>query len=192
MDWPRSKEISLSCTFCLARAPYRSFYLDQYLRLCLTPYPSCYTEPHPSVLPHASPESVPEPYRSMLPRISPEGLPRLYPDTYPIRLTQPNYLTLILSRPDFCLSDSTRPPHSTSLPDWVTFHCPRLLTQPYPITFPGRVPFNWPYPKTSSSASQRDLGLFWSIMHQDCSDNPWSGPDNLICLIRDQICLTWA
>jgi hypothetical protein len=75
------REISLSCTFCLARPPYPSFYLDTcpdpYPRVCPIPYPSCLPESYPSVLSDASPESLPK------------HLPKLYPDTYPIRLTQP-------------------------------------------------------------------------------------------------------
>jgi hypothetical protein len=132
-------------------------YPDPYPKLCPTPYPShhpepypcCLPESYPSVLPDTSPESLPELYASMLPRISPKRLPELYPDTYPIRitrpyrsLTQPNYVTLNFFRPDFWLPDRIRPPYLTSLPNRVTLHYPRLFTQPYPITFPGRVPFN--------------------------------------------------
>jgi hypothetical protein len=70
-------------------------------------------------------------------------------------LTRPNYHT----RSDFCLLDGTRPPYTISLLGWVTPRCTQLLIWPYPITLPGRVPFNWPHPKTSSSASHLDLGI---------------------------------
>jgi hypothetical protein len=81
--------------------------------------------------------------------------------TYPAihSLTRPNYLTRSFSPSEFCLPNHTQPPYLTSLPGWVTLRCARLLTRPYPITLPGRVPFNWPHLKTSSWASHLDLGL---------------------------------
>jgi hypothetical protein len=177
--------------FCLAQPLHPSLYPDTYLDpypiLCPTPYLSRHLEPYPShlpesyptVLPNALLESLPEPYPSMSPKILPEHLLEFYPDTYPIRLTQPYPIAYpaelpypTFSRLDFCLPDRTRPPYLTSLPGRETLHCPRLLTQHYPVTFLGWIPFNWPYLKSSSSASHLDLGLFQPIMHQDCSDNP--------------------
>jgi hypothetical protein len=131
-------------------------------------------------LPQLHPSALPEPYpvasmftwpytfipsRITLPDSSPEWI-----STYPALhgRTRPNYLT----RSDFCLPNHTRPPYPTSLPGQVTLHCIRLLIQPYPITLPGWVPFNWSHPKTSSSASHLDLGLFWPIMHHDSLGNP--------------------
>jgi hypothetical protein len=86
--------------------------------------------------------------------------------SYPAELPYP-----IFSRSDFCLPYRTRPPYPTSLSNRVTLRCTRLLTRPHPITLPDRVPFNWPHPKTLSSVSHVDLGLFWPIMHQDSSGN---------------------
>jgi hypothetical protein len=82
-------------------------------------------------------------------------------------LTWSNHLT----QSDFYLPNRTRPPYPTFLPDRVTLRCTQLLTRSYPITLPDRVPFNWPHPKTSSSAYHLDLCLFWPIMHQDSSGN---------------------
>jgi hypothetical protein len=79
---------------------------------------------------------------------------------------------LFFSRSNFCLPNFTRPPYLTSLPDRVILRCTQLLTRPCPITLPDRVPFNWPLPETSSSASHPDLCLFWAIMHQDSLGNP--------------------
>jgi hypothetical protein len=98
-------------------------------------------------------------YPSLLPRISPERLPELYPDTYPIRLTQPY--------PKSYPAELPYPDHFLT----------RLLpTRSYPTTLPDFLarPDNTslPYPKTSSSASHLNIGLFRSILHQDCSDNP--------------------
>jgi hypothetical protein len=88
-------------------------------------------------------------YRITLPDSSPDRT-----STYPSRLPYP-----ISSRSNFCLPDRTRPPYPTSLPGRVTPRCTQLLTRPYPIILPARVPFNWPHPKTSSPASHLDIGL---------------------------------
>jgi hypothetical protein len=104
--------------------------------------------------------------------------------TYPALhgLTQPNYLTRLLSRSDFYSRSLTRsypaelpypilPPigllptksYPATLPDFltwrVTLRSTRLLTHPYLVTLSSRAPFNWPHPKTSSSASHLDIGL---------------------------------
>jgi hypothetical protein len=153
----------------------------------LSTYPGNF---YPIGLPESRPNSLPELHPSALPdRIN--AYPALYVHT------RPNYLTRffsrsdfylpgftrsypaglpypIFSRLDFCLPDRTWPPYPTSLPSRITLRCTRLLTRSYSITLPGRVPFNWSHPKTSSSASHLDLGLFWPIMHQVSSGNPES------------------
>jgi hypothetical protein len=102
----------------------------------------------------------------------------------------------IFSRLDFCLPNHTRPPFLTSSLGRVTLRCTQLLTRAYAITLPGRVPFNWPHPKNSSSASHLNLCLIWPTMHQDSSGNPkptrvtLKHPGNPICLTEDQIYCT--
>jgi hypothetical protein len=130
-------------------------------------------------LPESCPNSLPELHLSALPKSYPIAsmltqpymfisgqiiLPDSSPNrtsTYPashgfIRL---NYLTQSL--PDRTSAYLIVPGHLTRLPYLVGLHftAPNMLTRPYPITLPGRVPFNWPHPKTSSSASHLDLGL---------------------------------
>jgi hypothetical protein len=58
------------------------------------------------------------------------------------------------------------------LPELYPDTYPIKLTRSYLIAFLGWVPLSRTYPKTSSSASHLDLGLFRSIMHQDRLDNP--------------------
>jgi hypothetical protein len=105
----------------------------------------------------------PYPVESPYPILLPIRLLLIWPYTVlPDRITLPNFFWS-----DFCLPDRTRPPYPTSLPGRVTLRCTQLLTRPYLITLPDRVPFNWPHPKTSSLASHLNLCLFWLIMHQD-------------------------
>jgi hypothetical protein len=109
----------------------------------------------PEIVPNSLPESLPE----TSPELLPEPYPSVLPDTSPESLLEP-YLSMV---------PKISPERLLELyPDTY----PIRLTRPYPITFLGQVPFNWPYPKTSTSASHLDLGLFRPIMHHDCSNNP--------------------
>jgi hypothetical protein len=160
----------------------RTCSLDLLLEFTRRTYPG-----NPNLARIAYPNFIRAPYPSLtqlhqcLPSLIHSCLAELpYPILLPIRLllTRPYMVLtdrityLIFSRSDFHIPDRTRPPYPTSLPSWVTLRCIQLLTQPYPITFPGWLPFNWPHLKTSSSASNPDLCLFWMIMHQDSSGNP--------------------
>jgi hypothetical protein len=146
----------------------------------LLAYPIGLSKSHLNSLPELHPSALPDrinTYLALYVHTRPNCLTRFIsqsdfylPDltwSYPAELPYS-----VFSQSDFCLSDCIRPPYPTSLPDRVTLHCTRLLTQPYPITLSGRVPFNWPHSKTSSLASHLDLGLFWSIMLQNSSGNP--------------------
>jgi hypothetical protein len=163
----------------------RTCFLNLLLEFTRTTYPG---NLHPIGLPESRPNSLSDLHPSaLLDRIN--AYPALYSHTWLNHLTRffsrsnfylhgltRSYPTglpyLIFPRSDFFLPDRTWPPYLTSLPGQVTIRCTQLLIRPYPIALPSRVPFNWPHSKTSSSASNLDLCLFWQLMHQDSSGNP--------------------
>jgi hypothetical protein len=131
-----------------------TFTLSAYTNLAWTAYPNSTWVPYSSLT--RSHQCLP-------------GLRRSYPTElpYPILLS----IRLLLTRhymvlPDRVILSDLFPvrllpirSYPATLPDRVTPRCTQLLTRPYPITLPGWVPFNYPHPKISSSASHLDLGL---------------------------------
>jgi hypothetical protein len=131
----------------LTRLAYSNLALPAYPNSTRAPYPSL-TRSHQCLpgLIHSYPVELPYMILFLMgllltqPHTVLRGQTTL-PDSSPDQTS--TYQTLpypISSQPDICLPDRTRPPYSTSIPSKVTPRCSQLLTQPYPITLPDRVP----------------------------------------------------